>query len=140
MKTLSQIINRLSKWTYAEQRAHLVREYIRMRRAGAGRKRAREVAQFGVDTILGQYRRIDYTDLLRETITLVDAPPDGSHTLLAVCRPPQGGTRRATLEIIASGEIKTFPSVLKAHRYLCNTLYRDNPSSYFDDAKGLQYG
>ena len=138
MKTLSQIIGRVPQ-AHAEQRNHLVHQYIRMRRSGLNMATARQITQFGADTVLGWYRKVDYADLLRETITLVDILPDGTRKLLAVCRPPQGRTRRASLEIIGSDKKQMFPTVWAAHRHLSNTLYRQQPNSYFDDANGLQY-
>lgn len=131
MKKLSQILKPIAAPEYAEQRNHIHSQYKRMIAAGMDTQTALRHAKFSVDSLIGNYDKITYDDLQRDTITLCRKRDDGTVQIIAVCRPPKTPKGKATLEMAGSPKKRKFDSVLQAYDKLLKSIYKRYPDTFF---------
>lgn len=127
MKTLAQILRPIAAPQYAEQRSHIYRQYKKMLAVGLDIKTALTHCQRSVNSLIGNYVKISYEDLCRETITLCRKRDNGSVEVIAVCRPPKTPRGKATLEMVGSKKKRKFENVQKAYERLLKSIYRLYP-------------
>lgn len=135
--TLARILRPIAATKYQEQRNHIHNQFKKMLANGMSRETALAHAQFSVDSLTGNYNKITYDDLNRETVTLV-RERNGLVEVIAVCRPPKNGRGQATLEMVGSRKKRKFPNVRAAYERLQKSIYRRYPNTYFSDEKVFQ--
>lgn len=135
--TLARILRPITAAKYQAQRNHIHKQFKKMLANGMNRETALVYAQLSVDSLTGNYDKITYDNLNRETVTLV-RERNGLIEVIAVCRPPKNGRGQATLEMVGSRKKRKFPNVRAAYERLRKSIYRRYPNTYFSDEKVFQ--
>ena len=136
-KTLAQILKPIAEPKFAQQRNHIYSQFKKMLAHGMSRETALTHAKFSVDSLIGNYDKITYDDLNRETVMLV-RERNGLVEVIAVYRPPKNERGQVMLEMVRSRKKRKFPNVQATYERLRKSIYRRYPNTYFSDEKVFQ--